>query len=180
MDRDLMERYLYDLNEELGRTGKSAVLVVCGAHAMRVQKLTNRLTYDVDVLGTLEYGEIVDMKFEPWFQQAIKRVSDAREIPRDWLNLGGKTELMWGLPEGAKSRLVRRSYGKNLTVYYLSRIDLICCKFNAGLDMGAKHDDDILRMKPSEEEMHLFLYREREKRSYARKSFNVLEGAWIR
>jgi len=58
-----------------------------------------------------------------------------------------------GLPEGFAERLVRKSFGKYLTVYFISRIDQIHFKLFASLDRGGYHIDDLFNLNPSKEEM---------------------------
>ena len=58
-----------------------------------------------------------------------------------------------GLPEGFVSRLSRKDYGGNLTVYFAGREDQIHFKLYAAVDRGGYHIADLLALNPEENEL---------------------------
>ncbi len=58
-----------------------------------------------------------------------------------------------GLPEGLAERLVGKSYGKFLTMYFISRRDQIFFKLYAAVDRDDYHLQDLKALNPSSEEI---------------------------
>ena len=74
-------------------------------------------------------------------------------LPSDWLNPGPTSILKFGLPAGLMERTEKRKFGQILTVRFLSRYDQIHLKLFAAVDQRGKHYDDLLVLKPNEEEI---------------------------
>lgn len=155
-----IEAMLKALGEQLSAAGAApAELVVCGGSAMNFQGFVARPTKDVDVVALLEPGapEKHFLLARPLPSQVIEardRVACDFGVSPEWLNNGPTDLVTWGLPPGCEERLVGRSFGDRLTVYFLGRYDLICLKLYALADnMAARHMQDLQAMKPSSEEL---------------------------
>jgi hypothetical protein len=138
--------------------GSPIGLVVCGGTALFAMSLTSRTTRDVDVLGSYknhEKGVSIEPigSFPDWFQSAAAKVGRDFDLPHDWINTGPEAQLKSGLPDGFIDRLTKRTYGSNLTVYYISRIDQIHFKLYAAIDQGGYHTDDLFGLNPTESEI---------------------------
>jgi hypothetical protein len=142
-----------DRQIEAGR-GRKISLVVCGGTALAALGLVFRTTKDVDVLGSMEKGNIRKIgTFPVWLSEAATKVARDFNLPADWLNLGPESQLDTGLPEGLSARLQKKIYGKRLTIYFISRIDQIYFKLYASLDRGGYHVEDLFKLNPSESEL---------------------------
>lgn len=133
-------------------------LVVCGGTALSALGLVMRTTKDVDVLGRVvetEDGLIIQKitEFPGWLTEAANKVGRDFDLPENWLNLGPASQVESGLPEGFEERLVRRRYGKYLTIYFISRIDQIHFKLYAAVDRGEYHVQDLHALNPTQEEI---------------------------
>jgi len=134
--------------------GRYISLVVCGGTALAALGLVSRSTKDVDLLGRLEKGMIRKMGcFPTWLGEAAARVAIDFNLPADWLNLGPESQLDTGLPQGFLKRLVKKTYGRGLTVCYISRIDQIHFKLYASLDRGGYHVQDLFGLAPTGAEL---------------------------
>lgn len=56
-------------------------------------------------------------------------------------------------PKNFERRLIKKSYSKDLYVYYISRLDQIHFKLYASADKGGHHVGDLMSFKPSSKEM---------------------------
>jgi hypothetical protein len=56
-------------------------------------------------------------------------------------------------PDGLEGRLVKRDYGKYLTVYFISRTDQIYFKLYAAVDRNDYHVQDLFALNPTNKEM---------------------------
>jgi hypothetical protein len=54
-----LERYLSALGDELALAGAGARVIVVGGAALILRGLTDRTTYDIDVLAVVASGELV-------------------------------------------------------------------------------------------------------------------------
>ncbi len=154
-----LDRILTALDRQIGlESGGPIALVVIGGAALHALGLVSRTTKDVDVLGQAEETErgIVIKKireFPDFLKRAIRKVQRDFDLPKNWFNLGPASQLDLGLPTGFESRLIRKTYGRNLTVYFSSRWDLIHFKLFASIDRDDYHVQDLLSMNPSENEI---------------------------
>jgi len=131
-------------------------LVVCGGSALIALKLVTRTTQDVDVLATLENGQLLCARPLPeWLLADAEAVRSELSLPIHWLNDGAADESLFrlGLPVGVAERLVVRNFGAALQVSFVSRYDQIHFKLYAAADQGGRHFTDLRKLKPSAEEL---------------------------
>jgi hypothetical protein len=156
-----IDAVLSALAEQLEREGVMRLsLLVCGGAALNMLGFVHRTTRDVDIVAEIvtdEDGGITLRSVEPLpsaLSLAALRVQRDFNLPDGWLNAGPTSILRFGLPAGLMDRVVPRNYGKSLVVNYLGRYDQIHFKLYAVADQGpSKHLDDLLALKPTEEEM---------------------------
>ena len=157
MTQDDLDRCLALLGEELVAKGTNRVdLVVCGGCAILSQQLGLRTTMDVDILARLdEAGQLILAEPLPdAIRMAADSVARLLHLAPDWLNTGPALQLAAGLPNGFRSRLVRKDFGSSLRIYFTGRYDLIHLKLFAAVDQGpGKHVTDLHGLSPSNEEM---------------------------
>ncbi len=126
---------------------------------MAALELVLRTTKDVDVLGEVEVSEkdgliLHEMKEMPvWLEKAAEKVGRDFDLPKNWFNLGPASQLETGVPDGFEERLQENRYGKNLTIYFISREDQIYFKLYASLDRAGYHIDDLFALNPSKDEL---------------------------
>ena len=133
-------------------------LVVCGGTALAALRLVRRTTKDVDVLAKVTIsGRKIKIekinRFPDWFLRAAEVVKRDFNLPDNWINLGPAAQIDSGLPPGFEERLIKRTYGKYLTIYYISRIDQIYFKLYASIDRDSYHIQDLIKLEPSELEI---------------------------
>jgi hypothetical protein len=130
--------------------------VVCGGSALIALKRVTRTTQDVDVLATLENGQLLCARPLPeWLLADAEAVRSQLSLPIHWLNDGAADESLFrlGLPVGVAERLVVRNFGTALQVSFVSRYDQIHFKLYAAADQGGRHFTDLRKLKPSAEEL---------------------------
>jgi len=141
-------------------------LLVCGGTAMGLQRLHDRPTEDVDVLGRWD-RQLVEVACMDDFPERVKacihRVAtnhpELQGFEKDWVNLGPQHLARQGLPQGYQSRLRSMTFGKAglLTLHLPDRLDLIPLKLYAAADRFSKrqkiHFDDLRLLKPTFDEM---------------------------
>lgn len=131
-------------------------LVVCGGSALIALRLVTRTTQDVDVLATLENGQLHCARPLPeWLLAAAEAVRSELSLPTHWLNDGPADENLFrlGLPVGVAERLVVRDFGAALQVSFISRYDQIHFKLYAAADQGGRHFTDLRKLNPTPEEL---------------------------
>jgi hypothetical protein len=154
-----LQDILSALDRQIGvQKGSYISLVVCGGTALAALELTNRTTTDVDVLAeadeTEDGVEIYRVEqFPSWLTAAAETVARDFGLPEHWLNLGPASQVESGLPDGFESRLVKKNYGKNLTVYFTGRTDQIYFKLYAAVDRDDYHVQDLFALKPTDQEI---------------------------
>ncbi|MBA7605485.1 hypothetical protein ES703_12618 [subsurface metagenome] len=147
------------LNHQVRIHGGSYIsLVVCGGTALAALGLITRTTKDADVLGlikeTISGLEIQRIKkFPDWLSNAAEKVARDFGLPDNWLNLGPASQVESGLPPGLADRLIRKKYGKSLSIYYISRTDQIYFKLYAAVDRNDYHTQDLFDLNPMEKEL---------------------------
>lgn len=159
-DRERLLEALKLLSERL-RLNKSGqyALLVCGGSALIALNYKDRVTKDVDIVALI-LGDLLLSDPDPLPEEltkAAKEVSADMALPSDWLNNGpsrGEGGLFrMGLPEGIEKRAKKQSFGENLTVFWIDRIDQIYFKLYASIDRGGYHVDDLLELNPSADEI---------------------------
>lgn len=156
-----IETVLMALSEQLEAEGvESLEMVVCGGAALNVLGYVERTTKDIDVIAFANRnkdGTIILTKaspLNPALLSAAMRVQKDFNLPDNWLNDGPASVMDFGLPDGLMDRVESRSYGKNLTIHFLSRYDQIHFKLHATVDQsGGKHYDDLMALKPNAKEL---------------------------
>jgi hypothetical protein len=139
------------LADQLQVLGSQVEIVVIGGSALTALGLVRRATRDVDLLAIAENGEL--RLAEPLPQVLlVARAAVAADfgLAEDWLNAGPTDLLKWGLPEGFMNRVVTRSYGAALVVYFANRFDQIHFKLFAMVDQGGgRHETDLRALSPT-------------------------------
>lgn len=131
-------------------------LVVCGGSALIALNLVTRTTRDVDVLATLEDGELRCARPLPaWLREDAEAVRAELNLPDNWLNDGPADEDLFrlGLPAGLAGRLVLREFGLALKVSLIARQDQIHFKLYAAADQGGRHFTDLRKLSPTADEL---------------------------
>jgi hypothetical protein len=147
------------LDRQIGvQNGSSIGLVVCGGTALAALGLIQRTTKDVDILAQAEetaQGLSIHSveEFPSGLTAAAKTVARDFGLPEQWLNLGPASQVASGLPDGFESRLVKRSYGEHLTIYFTGRTDQIYFKLYAAIDRDDYHVQDLFALKPADAEL---------------------------
>jgi hypothetical protein len=154
-----LNELLTALDRQIGLAdGQPIGLVVCGGTALAALGLVIRTTRDVGVLararvsrGRVSVERLASLP--DWLATAARKVARDFSLPEDWLNLGPAPQLELGLPAGFAERLTRASYGRFLTVFYISRLDQIYLKLYAAVDRNDYHTDDLLALRPTSAEI---------------------------
>jgi hypothetical protein len=131
-------------------------LVVCGGSALIALRLVTRTTQDVDVLATLENGQLLCARPLPeWLLAAAEAVRSELSLPIHWLNDGPADENLFrlGLPVGVAERRVVRDFGAALQVSFISRYDQIHFKLYAAADQGGRHFTDLRKLNLASEDL---------------------------
>jgi hypothetical protein len=141
-------------------SGRPIGLVVCGGTALAILGLVTRTTKDVDVLGEAlrDKDKIIIRplhRMPEWLDVSARVVQRDYGLPDGWLNTDPSSQVEAGLPEGLESRLVERTYGTHLTLYFLGRVDQIYFKLYASIDSGpaSYHVKDLFALQPTGEEL---------------------------
>ncbi len=132
--------------------------VVCGGSSLLALGLIRRTTTkDVDVLASLEDGQLVTARPLPeWLFKAVRQASTDFGLMENWFNTGPSDDLFFkfGFPEGLVGRLSTREYGAKLRISYISRYDQIFFKLYAASDQDqGRHYQDLQDLKPTAEEL---------------------------
>ncbi len=138
--------------------GKPISLVVIGGTALAAMGLVSRTTKDVDVLGELVLTEHPPYirgieRFPDWLIEAAEKVRRDFDLAENWLNFGPTSQVRTGLPGGFQERLVERKYGDYLRIFFCDRFDQIHFKLYASVDRGGYHVQDLIALKPANEEL---------------------------
>ena len=146
MEHQEIERYL----KALGGTysdlkGPPLTLGICGGAALSVTGLIPRATKDIDLLFPLDLPEP--------FWIACKQVAAEFGLPPNWINQGPKDLMIFGLPSGFEDRAIRKQYSPQLICLFASRYDQLHFKLYASVDRGGYHVEDLLKLKPTSDEI---------------------------
>jgi len=159
IDQNNLNEILHALDRQIGIHGGLPIsLVVFGGTALFALGLILRTTKDIDILGTIskKKGQILVKKiniFPKYLIEAFKAVQKDFRLPEGWLNNGPTSQVDSGLPKGFEERLVKKQYGNYLYIYYISRLDQIYFKLYASVDRNGYHIDDLLQLKPTQQEI---------------------------
>ncbi len=140
--------------------GKPLNVAVCGGSALIAVALVARPTKDVDVVALLRVNqanvEILEVKSLPTdVERLAAEIGTELGIREDWFNFNASPLIAFGFPPNMTSRLIKKSYGICLTVYFISRFDQVHFKIYAAMDPkdGTRHLSDLLDLKPKEHEV---------------------------
>ena len=151
----VLDEVLTALGEQLGSAATQQALVVAGGSALLALRLVRRATRDVDVLAIAVDDELVLARPLPVsLVKAAGRVARDFGLAQDWLNPGPTDLLRWGFPEGFRSRVVTRRYGRALIVHFAGRLDQVHFKLYAMVDQaGGRHEADLRALHPTKDEI---------------------------
>jgi hypothetical protein len=132
-------------------------LVVCGGSALIATELVSRTTKDLDIIALFDSNSnLIDPSPLPsHLISAAKVVARNLNLTENWLNTGPDDLFRMGLPDGFKERLICHEIGQCLKVHFISRLDQIYFKLYASVDRGGYHIDDLMALKPTEDELIL-------------------------
>lgn len=121
-------------------------VTVIGGAALNILQISQRLTTDVDCLAPTIPDDIKKASLE--FQITFPELG----LIKDWLN-NGPSSLVRDLPQGWPSRLTQGFKGTNLIINVLGRPDLLKTKLYAYCDRNNPDFEDLLLLKPTQEEL---------------------------
>lgn len=115
--------------------------------------LVSRATRDVDVIAMRQpdSGLIDPRPIPPGILESAEIDREALNLPADWRNakVADGDLIRLGLPVGFSTRLHKRRFGNNLTVWLVDRADIIPLKLHAAADHGGgRHLSDLQALKP--------------------------------
>jgi len=161
LNKELIEKLLFALGEHLHHLGASPIeLVVSGGAALNCMEFIVRTTKDIDCLAFLEKdakGQIKLKQIEAFPEELMRAAEKVRtdfNLYPGWINFGPTQQVSTGLPMGIEDRLTLRDYGPKLRVYFINRFDQIHFKLYAAADQAGRHADDLLRLKPTGDELY--------------------------
>lgn len=144
MDQNLLEKALLRLDELLCEKREGEVsFTVCGGGALVLQKLISRDTSDLDVVAPAINEQV---------RQLVKQVAIELRLSEYWLNSHADS-LTKDLPKGWDTDLVLVFNGMRLKIFSLSRMNIIRSKFWASCDREEDDMDDLVKLKPSMQEL---------------------------
>ena len=153
-----IEKVLTALSEQLEAEDAGRVeMVVCGGSALNILGYVHRPTEDVDVIAFVgeDRNLIKASPLIPELIRAAQRVQRDFNLADNWLNAAPASVMDFGLPDGLMDRVETRTYGKNLTIHFISRYDQIHFKLYAAVDQTRRevHYNDLLALNPTAEEL---------------------------
>ena len=146
MDHKEISLYLEHLSKvysELG--GDFLEVAICGGAALNLLDYVRRVTKDVDVISP--------EKLPKKFKDAIKITADYFGLKQDWMNQGPVDISKMGLPQGFYLRCKKLQFHPNLVFLITARLDQIHFKLYASVDRGGYHLQDLMILKPTDEEL---------------------------
>jgi uncharacterized nucleotidyltransferase DUF6036 len=156
-NRDIAERVLDALGQQLDAIGEAYEPVVVGGSGLLILGMIERSTRDVDLVALKKGSDLDNPAPLPGaLKQARDRVARDFALPENWLNPGPASLLDFELPAGFLERMESRRYGDHLVVHFASRLDQIHFKLYAAVDAGpGKHSQDLEALSPTSEELLL-------------------------
>jgi hypothetical protein len=142
MTPDIILGHLKRLAELLAVDQPVEILLIGGAAGMLTGQFeSTRTTADCDVIN------YVPAESQQAVMHAAKQVATERHLPQSWLN--SQAMHLDILPDGWRGRKAHVATFGKLSVYALSRKDLLATKFYAGY---VRDREDIQVMKPTPDE----------------------------
>jgi hypothetical protein len=135
---------LEQLNAQLAKSGLNLELLVIGAFALRLHKISGQFTANVDSVRLIKNPSVRDLIADIGRVNGLndERISDSAAT--------------LDLPEGMEQRATLIRKYSNIDLFVASRVDLIKLKARAFLHRGeydSKDLEDLRRMKPSKQEI---------------------------
>jgi len=138
-----VKKAIKELDRALGKEDCSMEIYVCGGAALALLGLSNRKTGDVDMIA----------KFvEPALDRAIKHVAKKYGYPETWMN-NRVSPIIDRLPLNWKKTATKAFDGENLTVFSLSRQNLINSKLHACVERRSSDYYDLIILSPTVAEL---------------------------
>jgi len=135
-------------------------VAVCGDTALIAVGLVARATEDVDIIALLRVNQVnvevlEDKNLPADVERLVAEIGIELGIREDWFNFHASSLIAFGFPPNMTTRLVKKSYGACLTVYFINRFDQVHFKMYAAMDPkdGTRHLSDLLDLKPKEHEI---------------------------
>lgn len=138
-----IQRALKLLNKELIKADCRFTLYACGGAALRLLGVITRDTVDIDVITD---------QLDPVLIEAKNRVARKLRISEDWLN-NKVTPLAERLSSDWMCHCIQVFTASHLSVYSISRQDLINAKLHAAVDRYAQDYNDLIDIRPTEQEL---------------------------
>lgn len=117
-------------------------LIICGGASLNLQGISARFTKDVDVLTPKIDDELKKISIE---------ISHAEDLSEGWLN-NGPRDLIRDLEANWREEVVKVFDGQALTVYSISRKDMIFSKLFAMCDRQTDRND-LIALKVTRKEV---------------------------
>ncbi len=151
MERPEAEQYLEALGEILEKEADEPVyMLICGGMAGILQDLLHRPTRDIDCAGFVVIEDGVPVLRKPLLAEplrsAIRRVAAVYSMSHNWLSFQSRMLLDDDLPEGLVERAQAVEYGNKLTLWLISRTDLIFLKFKAAISRERQDVEDLVHI----------------------------------
>jgi hypothetical protein len=131
------------LNLYLKKKNIKRSFIICGGASLIIQGLVSRTTKDIDIVAP---------PIDKALSEAADSVASDLGLNSHWLNCGPDS-LINNLAKGWKDRIIEVFRSSNLTVFSISREDLIFSKFWALCDRQ-KDKNDLILLNPSKEELN--------------------------
>ncbi|MBI3535221.1 MAG: hypothetical protein HY072_07025 [Deltaproteobacteria bacterium] len=133
-----VKKAIQELDRALLQEQCSIEIYICGGAALTLLGISTRETGDVDMVAKV---------VEPALYQASKQVSKKLDYPDGWLN-NKVNPIIEQLPANWQKTATKVFEGKSLTVYSLSRQNLINLKLHACVELRAFDYLDLLALAP--------------------------------
>ncbi|MGD1085407.1 MAG: hypothetical protein ABSA47_11755 [Verrucomicrobiota bacterium] len=135
-------------------------VAVCGGTALIAVGLVSRATEDVDIIALLRVDQVnievlAEKSLPADVERLVAEIGIELHIREDWFNFHASPLVAFGFPPNMTNRLIKKSYGACLTVYFINRFDQVHFKMYAAMDPkdGTRHLGDLLDLKPKEHEV---------------------------
>lgn len=130
------------LNHYLSKRGATRTFIICGGASLILQNIIARTTQDIDIVAPA---------IDQVLRDASNDVANELDLHKDWLNSDPKN-LGKDMRSGWEERVIQVYHASNLTIFSISREDMIFSKFYAYCDRQ-KDILDLVALKPSMEEL---------------------------
>jgi hypothetical protein len=143
----MVDKAIPEFDKYLEKKGLFFKGTIIGGAALLILEISERQTKDVDCLSPQIPPEIKEASRE------FANEHSSLKLDPDWLNNGPQT-LLDNLPKDWRTRLSPLFLGSSLNLTTLGRPDLLKTKLFAFCDRTDPDFSDLLRLKPTEEELN--------------------------